>query len=232
MIDLYYWPTPNGLKLTLFLEETGLPYTLHSVNIGKGEQFTPEFLAISPNNKMPALVDHDPADGGAPFALFESGAMLQYLAEKTGQFLPTETRARYEVLKWLFWQMAGLGPMAGQNGHFNRYAPERVPYAIERYEKRNQSLVWRTRQATGRPRFYCRQRIYDCRYGGVSVDRAARHAQSKNWKIFRMCCAGSTASKRARPPSVRTKTWPRRRPVRCRYQRKNAKSCSARLLRI
>lgn len=140
MIDLYYWPTPNGLKLTLFLEETGLPYTLHLVNIGKGEQFTPEFLAISPNNRMPALVDHAPADGGAPIALFESGAMLQYLAEKTGQFLPTETRARYEVLKWLFWQMAGLGPMAGQNGHFNRYAPERVPYAIERYEKETNRL--------------------------------------------------------------------------------------------
>ncbi|RAP57135.1 glutathione binding-like protein [Oleiagrimonas sp. MCCC 1A03011] len=133
MIDLYYWPTPNGHKVTLFLEETGLPYTIHPVNIGQGDQFTPEFLAISPNNKMPAIVDHKPADGGLPVSLFESGAILLYLAEKTGKFLSDDLRTRNVTLEWLFWQMGGLGPMLGQNHHFNRYAPEKIPYAIERY---------------------------------------------------------------------------------------------------
>lgn len=133
MIDLYYWPTPNGHKVTLMLEETGTPYTLKPVNIGAGAQFEKSFLAIAPNNKMPAIVDHEPVGGGAPFALFESGAILEYLADKTGQFLPKEGRARYEVLQWLYWQMAGLGPMAGQNHHFNRYAPEDIPYAKTRY---------------------------------------------------------------------------------------------------
>jgi GSH-dependent disulfide-bond oxidoreductase len=133
MIDLYYWPTPNGWKLSIMLEECGLPYTLRPVNIGKGEQFTPDFLAISPNNRMPAIVDRAPADGGAPLALFESGACLLYLAEKTGQFLPIELRARHQTVQWLMWQMGGLGPMAGQNGHFLLYAPEKIAYAIERY---------------------------------------------------------------------------------------------------
>ncbi|MCC7634467.1 glutathione S-transferase N-terminal domain-containing protein [Stenotrophomonas rhizophila] len=133
MIDLYYWPTPNGHKVTLLLEELGLPYRIVPVNIGNGDQFKPEFLAISPNNKMPALVDHQPADGGAPQSVFESGAILLYLAEKTGRFLPTDARGRVAVLEWLFWQMAGLGPMSGQMGHFNVYAPEQIPYAIERY---------------------------------------------------------------------------------------------------
>lgn len=140
MIDLYYWPTPNGLKLKLFLEETGLPYRVIDVDIGKGQQFEPAFLVIAPNNRIPALVDHAPADGGPPVSLFESGAMLLYLAEKTGRLLPTDLRGRNEVLQWLFWQMAGLGPMAGQNGHFNIYAPEKVPYAIERYEKETARL--------------------------------------------------------------------------------------------
>lgn len=135
MIDLYYCATPNGHKMTMFLEETGLPYRRIQVDIGKGEQFKPEFLAISPNNKIPALVDHAPADGGEPVALFESGAMLLYLAEKTGRLIPADLRGRAEVLKWLFWQVGGLGPMAGQIGHFNVYAPEKVPYAIERYTK-------------------------------------------------------------------------------------------------
>jgi GST-like protein len=133
MIDLYYWPTPNGHKITLFLEESNTPYTLHPVNIGKGEQFTPEFLAIAPNNRMPAIVDHAPADGGAAISLFESGAILQYLAEKTGQFLPADVRGRAEVSQWLFWQVGGLGPMAGQNHHFVQYAPERIDYAMTRY---------------------------------------------------------------------------------------------------
>ncbi|MFM8610355.1 MAG: glutathione S-transferase N-terminal domain-containing protein [Burkholderiaceae bacterium] len=135
MIDLYYWPTPNGWKISIMLEECDLPYTLKPVNIGKGEQFAPDFLAISPNNRMPALVDHAPADGGAPLSLFESGAILQYLADKTGRFWPTELRARHAVTQWLMWQMGGLGPMAGQNGHFLLYAPDKVPYAIDRYGK-------------------------------------------------------------------------------------------------
>lgn len=132
MIDLYYWTTPNGHKITLFLEETGLPYTLHPINIGKGEQFAEDFLKIAPNNRIPAIVDHDTADG-QPLSLFESGAILLYLAEKTGQFIPKELRGRQEALQWLFWQMGGLGPMAGQNHHFNRFAPEKIPYAIKRY---------------------------------------------------------------------------------------------------
>lgn len=140
MIDLYYWPTPNGHKVTLMLEELGLPYRIQPVNIGSGDQFKPEFLAISPNNKMPALVDHQPTDGGAPQSVFESGAILLYLAEKTGRFLPADSRGRVAVLEWLFWQMAGLGPMSGQMGHFNVYAPERIPYAIERYNNEVQRL--------------------------------------------------------------------------------------------
>ncbi|MFM9901061.1 MAG: glutathione binding-like protein [Polaromonas sp.] len=135
MIDLHYWPTPNGWKISIMLEECGLPYRLVPVNIGKGEQFTPEFLATSPNNRMPAIVDHAPAGGDAPLAVFESGAILIYLAEKTGFFLPTNGQARSQTLQWLMWQMGGLGPMAGQNGHFLLYAPEQVPYAIDRYGK-------------------------------------------------------------------------------------------------
>ena len=133
MIELYYWPTPNGHKITMFLEETGTPYRIVPVNIGSGAQFEPSFLAIAPNNRMPAIVDPEPPGGGAPLSMFESGAILQYLAEKSGRLLPTAVRARFEVLQWLFWQMAGLGPMAGQNHHFARYAPEKIPYAITRY---------------------------------------------------------------------------------------------------
>ena len=133
MIDLYYWTTPNGHKITLFLEETGLPYTVKPVNIGAGEQFKPEFLAIAPNNRIPAIVDQAPAGGGEPVPVFESGAILLYLAEKTGRFLPAEPRARLEALQWLFWQMGGLGPMLGQNHHFAVFAPEKIPYAINRY---------------------------------------------------------------------------------------------------
>jgi GST-like protein len=133
MIELYYWPTPNGHKITIFLEEAGLPYEIKPVNIGKGEQFQPDFLTFSPNNRMPAIIDTDPSGGGAPVSVFESGAILVYLGDKTGKFLPTEIRARVEVLQWLFWQMGGLGPMAGQNHHFNMYAPEKIDYAINRY---------------------------------------------------------------------------------------------------
>ncbi len=141
MIDLHYWPTPNGHKVTLFLEEAGLDYTIRPVNIGKGDQFEPGFLAFSPNNKMPAIVDHAPADSGAPQTVFESGAILLYLAEKTGRFLSTDPRVRIETLEWLFWQMAGFGPMTGQYGHFNVYAPEKIPYAIERYTREANRLL-------------------------------------------------------------------------------------------
>ena len=133
MIELHYWTTPNGHKITMFLEEAGLPYKIVPVNIGKGDQFKREFLAIAPNNRIPAIMDHEPKDGGAPISVFESGAILLYLAEKTGKFMPTDIRGRVEVLQWLFWQMGGLGPMAGQNHHFALYAPEKLPYAINRY---------------------------------------------------------------------------------------------------
>ncbi|ASY77879.1 GSH-dependent disulfide bond oxidoreductase [Pectobacterium polaris] len=140
MIDLYYAPTPNGHKITLFLEEANLPYQLHRVNISKGEQFRPEFLAISPNNKIPAIVDTQPAEGDTPISLFESGAILLYLAEKHGVLLSSSLRERTATLQWLFWQVAGFGPMLGQNHHFNHYAPQPVPYAIERYQQETQRL--------------------------------------------------------------------------------------------
>ncbi|WP_020173897.1 glutathione binding-like protein [Methyloferula stellata] len=133
MIELYYWTTPNGHKITMFLEEAGLDYEIHPVNIGRGEQFTPEFLAIAPNNRMPAIIDRNPADGGEPIPVFESGAILLYLADKTRSFIPQDIRGRVAALEWLFWQMGGLGPMAGQNHHFSQYAPEKIPYAINRY---------------------------------------------------------------------------------------------------
>lgn len=132
-IDLYYWTTPNGHKITMFLEEVGLPYNPIPINIGKGEQFQPEFLQISPNNRIPAIVDRDPTGGGDPISVFESGAILLYLAEKTGKLIPTDLRDRVKVLEWLFWQMGGLGPMAGQNHHFSQYAPAKISYAIDRY---------------------------------------------------------------------------------------------------
>lgn len=131
-IDLYYWPTPNGHKITIMLEECGLRYTIKPIDISKGAQFTPEFLAISPNNRMPVIVD-PVGPGGDPISVFESGAILQYLGRKTGKFYPSDERARVRVEEWLFWQMAGLGPMAGQCHHFRNYAPEQVPYGIERY---------------------------------------------------------------------------------------------------
>ena len=133
MIDLYYWTTPNGHKITMFLEEAGLPYNIFPINIGLGDQFKPEFLKIAPNNRIPAIIDYEPTGGGEPISVFESGAILLYLAEKTNKLIPTDVRDRIAALEWLFWQMGGLGPMAGQNHHFNRYAPEKIPYAIDRY---------------------------------------------------------------------------------------------------
>ena len=140
MIDLYYWTTPNGHKITVFLEEAGLDYRVHPVHIGKGEQFAPDFLRIAPNNRIPAIVDDAPADASAPVSLFESGAILLYLAEKSARFIPTDVHGRAEVLQWLFWQMGGLGPMAGQNNHFANAAAEPIPYAIERYVKETSRL--------------------------------------------------------------------------------------------
>ena len=140
MIDLYYWTTPNGHKITLFLEESELPYRIVPINIGRGVQFTPEFLRISPNNRIPAIVDTAPADGGEALSIFESGAILLYLADKTGRFIPSDLRGRNLALQWLFWQMGGLGPMAGQNHHFSQYAPEPIAYAIERYVKETARL--------------------------------------------------------------------------------------------
>jgi GST-like protein len=140
MIDLYYWTTPNGHKITMFLEEAELPYRIIPINIGKGEQFAAEFLKIAPNNRIPAIVDHAPAGGGAPLPIFESGAILLYLADKSGRLLPQDLRGRNDALQWLFWQMGGLGPMAGQNHHFSGYAPEKLPYAIERYVKETSRL--------------------------------------------------------------------------------------------
>jgi GST-like protein len=133
-IDLYFWDTPNGQKISIALEELGLPYRIIPVDIGKGEQFQPEFLTISPNNRIPALVDHDGPDG-APISIFESGAILQYLGRKTGKLYPQVERQRVEVEQWLFWQVGGLGPMGGQANHFRRYAPERIAYGIERYTR-------------------------------------------------------------------------------------------------
>ena len=140
MIDFYYWGTPNGLKVRLFFEETGLEHRVVRVNLGKGEQFDPKYLAISPNNKIPAIVDHAPADGGPPLSIFESGAVLLYLGDKCGQLIPRDPRQRLEMLQWLFWQVGGLGPMAGQNGHFRVHAPEKIPYAIERYTNETNRL--------------------------------------------------------------------------------------------
>jgi GST-like protein len=160
MIDLYYWTTPNGHKLTIFLEETAVPYTLKTVNISAGEQFNAAFLKISPNNRIPAIVDHAPRDGGPPLSMFESGAILLYLADKIGQLVPAAFRARLDCIQWLFWQMGNLGPMAGQNHHFRLYAPEKLPYAMTRYLKE-----------TGRLYAVLNKRLADCEFiaGAYSI---------------------------------------------------------------
>jgi GSH-dependent disulfide-bond oxidoreductase len=162
MIDLHYWPTPNGHKVTMFLEEVGVPYEIIPVNLSKGEQFKPEFLRLSPNNRMPAIVDKEPEDGGAPISVFESGAILLYLAEKFARFLPQALRAQVVAKEWLFWQVAGLGPMAGQNHHFSRYAPEKIPYAIDRYVKETNRL-----------------------YGVLNKQLSGRQFIARTWTIFR-----------------------------------------------
>ena len=200
MIDLYYWTTPNGHKISVFLEETGLPYRIIPVDIGKGAQFEPAFLAISPNNRIPAIVDHAPVSGGAPISLFESGAILLYLAEKTGKLLPADLRGRAEVLQWLFWQVGGLGPMAGQNHHFAHYAPEKLPYAIDRYVKETSRLYGVLNKRLGGRDFICGKQytIADmAAYPWVIPDRQGQNEDDfPNLKRWR-------AAIRARPATAR-----------------------------
>ena len=227
MIDLYYWTTPNGHKITIFLEETGLPYNIMPVNIGKGEQFKAEFLAVSPNNRIPALVDHAPAGGGKPIAVFESGAILLYLAEKTGQFLARDPRARIDAIQWLFWQMGNLGPMAGQNNHFSNYAVEKIPYAMDRY-----------RNEVNRLYGVLNKRLADRAFvaGDYSIADMAIYPwivpyerQGQNSRISRISSAGSRRS--ARGPRSSAPTRRRRRSTRMRAAsapRRSARSCSAR----
>ena len=172
MIDVYYWTTPNGHKITMALEEMGLQYRIVPVNISKGDQFKPEFLKISPNNRIPAIVDHLPKDSGAPVSVFESGAILYYLAEKSGTFMPAELRGRMEVLEWLFWQMGGLGPMAGQNHHFSQYAPEKIPYAIERYVNETNRLYGVMNKRLGQREFLA---------GGYSIADMAAYPWVVPW---------------------------------------------------
>ena len=156
MLDLYYWGTPNGHKITIFLEEAGLPYDLHRVDIGKGDQFKPDFLAISPNNRIPAIVDYAPKGGGAPISLFESGAILLYLAEKTGRFIPADIRGRAEVLQWLFWQVGGLGPDGRAKRPFQRLCAGKNPLRHRTLHQGNVTALWRVEQALGRTRVPCR----------------------------------------------------------------------------
>ena len=172
MIDLYHWPTPNGHKITIFLEEAGLAYRIHPVNIGKGDQFKPEFLAISPNNRMPAIVDTAPADGGKPVSLFESGAILLYLAEKTGLFIPQDLRGRAEVLQWLFWQVGGLGPDGRPERPFLLLCAGEDSLRHRALREGDQPPLWRDEQAPCRPAL-SRGRLFDCRHGLLSLDRPA-----------------------------------------------------------
>ena len=222
MIDLHYWTTPNGHKITIFLEETGLPYRIVPVNIGQGDQFKPEFLAISPNNRMPAIVDHEPG-GGKPISVFESGAILLYLAEKTGKFLPADLRGRYDVMQWLFWQMGGLGPMAGQNHHFGGYAPEKIPYAIERYVNETNRLYG-----------VLNKRLADREFvaGDYSIADMASYPwvvpyerQARISKTSRISSAGSRRSRSGRRRSAPMRR--RRRSIRISASRRSAPTRSA-----
>lgn len=176
MIDLHYWTTPNGHKISIFLEESGLDYNVHPVNIGEGQQFEPTFLKISPNNRIPAIVDNNPSDGGEPISVFESGAILEYLADKVGRFMPLQPRLRVQVQQWLHWQMGGLGPMAGQNHHFVRFAPEQIPYAIDRYVKETARLYGvLDRQLEGR----------EYVAGDYSIADMAIYPWAKGWELQR-----------------------------------------------
>ena len=182
MIDLYYWPTPNGWKISIALEEMELPYRMIPVDIGKGDQFAPEFLAVGPNGKMPAIVDHDPAGGGAPIPVFESGAILLYLADKTGRFLPRDVRGRSHVVQWLMWQMGGLGPMLGQHGHFALYAKDKIEYAIRRYRARDRAAIRRARPAPRGSRPHLR-RLLDRRHGVLALGRHQQGAVDRSRRL-------------------------------------------------
>jgi GST-like protein len=223
MIDLYYWTTSNGHKITIFLEETGLAYTLHPVNINVGEQFDPAFVAISPNNRIPAIVDRVPADGGGPLSLMESGAILEYLAEKTHRLLPANLRARWECLQWLYWQMGGLGPMAGQNHHFNQYAPEKIPYAIDRYVRE-----------VGRLYAVLDRRLADRAFiaGDYSTSRATRgcspSGRSRTSARFPILRGGRRRSRHARRSSARTRSRRRSIPGPRSAARSRDRCCSGR----
>ncbi len=201
MIDLYYWTTPNGHKITIFLEEAGLAFKIIPVNISQGDQFKPEFLAVSPNNRIPAIVDHEPKEGGKPIPVFESGAILLYLAEKTGKFMRANLRDRVEVTQWLFWQMGGLGPMAGQNHHFSQYAPTKIPYAIDRYVKETNRLYG-----------VLNQRLADRQFmaGEYSIADMATYlvglfptsAKDRSWRAFPILSVGLRASRRGQRSCV------------------------------
>ena len=212
MIDLYYWTTPNGHKITLFLEEAGLDYAIKPVNISKGDQFKPDFLRISPNNRMPAIVDHAPKDGGDPISVFESGAILIYLAGKTGKFMPGDLRGQVEVMEWLMWQMGGLGPMAGQNHHFALYAPEKLPYAIDRYIKETGRLYAVLNKRLANRDFICGDySIADMAcYPWVIPDRQGQNIDDfphlKRWKeTIRVRPATARAYARAKEVNPETK---------------------------
>jgi len=200
MIDVYYWTTPNGHKVTMFLEEAGIEYALKPVNIGKGDQFDADFLKISPNNKIPAIVDHEPADGGKAISVFESGAILLYLAGKTGKFIPADLRGQVQCLEWVMWQMGGLGPMLGQNHHFAMYAPEKIAYAIDRYTREtNRLYAVLDKRLAGRPFILGKQySIADmAAYPWINPERQGQNIDDfpnlKRWK----------AAIRARPATER-----------------------------
>ena len=221
MIDLYYWPTPNGHKITIFLEEAGLDYRIKPVNIGKGAQFEADYLRISPNNKMPAIVDRAPADGGEAISVFESGAILEYLADKTGRFIPKDVRGRTTTLEWLFWQMGGLGPMTGQYGHFHVYAPESIDYAKDRYAREVDRLLGVLDRRLQEVEYLSggEYGIADmATYPWIDVYAAARLIAAPT----RPSHAGMRRSARARPPSERMRAAMRSIPMqasRCRMKR-------------
>ncbi len=229
MIDLHYWTTPNGHKVTIFLEETGLPYKIIPVNIGKGEQFKREFLAISPNNRIPAMVDHAPAGGGAPIAVFESGrdAALSRREDRAVP-VPQDMRGRTDAIQWLFWQMGNLGPMSGQNNHFSNYAVDKLPYAMDRYRNEVNRLYGVLEPAARRPRLH-RRRLLDRRHGELSVDRAVRAPGPEARRTSRTSSAGSRRSRRGRRWCAPTRR--RRRSIRiwaASAPPRSAPSCSAR----
>jgi glutathione S-transferase len=226
MIDLYYWPTPNGHKITMFLEEAGLDYTIHPVDISAGDQFKPDFLAISPNNRMPAIIDTAPSDGGEPISVFESGAILLYLAEKTGRFLPKDVRGRNTAMEWLFWQVGGLGPMAGQNHHFGVYAPSKIPYAIDRYVNETNRLYGVLDRHLENRTFIAGEIIASPIWLPIPGSFPGS-ASSRIWTTSRTCGAGSTRCARATgrsgptPEASRTRAAPQ-------SPRKARRSCSDR----